>query len=91
MPVGCGWVGAAGLEAPAGGMRWGRRLAPPARLALLCGLLAAAAGAGRRALSQLSDDVPFRVNWPGTEFSLVSAGGWERVAFNLARCSVANS
>uniref|UniRef100_A0A7M4G0I4 Endoplasmic reticulum lectin n=1 Tax=Crocodylus porosus TaxID=8502 RepID=A0A7M4G0I4_CROPO len=55
-------------------MTGGRRLAPPVRLALLCGLLEAAAGAGSRALSQLSDDVPFRVNWPGTEFSLPTAG-----------------
>lgn len=44
--------------------------------ALLCGLLAAAvavAAGGGRALPHLSDDVPFRVNWPGTEFSLVGA------------------
>lgn len=47
--------------------------------ALLCGLLAVAvvavvvAAGGGRALPHLSDDVPFRVNWPGTEFSLVGA------------------
>ena len=48
---------------------------------LLCGLLlAAAVASGGRALPHLSDDVPFRVNWPGTELSLVRAGcgaGWE--------------
>lgn len=38
---------------------------------VLCGLLEASGGG--RALPQLSDDIPFRVNWPGTEFSLVSA------------------
>uniref|UniRef100_A0A8B9ZGR6 Endoplasmic reticulum lectin n=1 Tax=Anas platyrhynchos TaxID=8839 RepID=A0A8B9ZGR6_ANAPL len=45
--------------------------------ALLCGLLAAAvavAAGGGRALPHLSDDVPFRVNWPGTEFSLPTTG-----------------
>uniref|UniRef100_A0A8B9ENY0 Endoplasmic reticulum lectin n=1 Tax=Anser cygnoides TaxID=8845 RepID=A0A8B9ENY0_ANSCY len=44
--------------------------------ALLCGLLAAVAAvaAGGRALPHLSDDVPFRVNWPGTEFSLPTTG-----------------
>lgn len=40
-------------------------------LLVLCGLLEASGGG--RALPQLSDDIPFRVNWPGTEFSLVSA------------------
>lgn len=40
---------------------------------LLWGLLEAkaAAGAGSRSLTQFSDDVPFRVNWPGREFILV--------------------
>ncbi|KAI6072033.1 Endoplasmic reticulum lectin 1 [Aix galericulata] len=47
--------------------------------ALLCGLLAVAAvvvvaAGGGRALPHLSDDVPFRVNWPGTEFSLPTTG-----------------
>ncbi|XP_035421320.1 endoplasmic reticulum lectin 1 isoform X4 [Cygnus atratus] len=44
--------------------------------ALLCGLLAAVAAvaAGGRTLPHLSDDVPFRVNWPGTEFSLPTTG-----------------
>uniref|UniRef100_A0A8I5KV23 Endoplasmic reticulum lectin 1 n=1 Tax=Homo sapiens TaxID=9606 RepID=A0A8I5KV23_HUMAN len=37
-------------------------------LLVLCGLLEASGGG--RALPQLSDDIPFRVNWPGTEFSL---------------------
>uniref|UniRef100_A0A2K6GZV2 Endoplasmic reticulum lectin n=1 Tax=Propithecus coquereli TaxID=379532 RepID=A0A2K6GZV2_PROCO len=40
-------------------------------LLVLCGLLEASGGG--RALPPLSDDIPFRVNWPGTEFSLVSA------------------
>ncbi|KAM7116990.1 endoplasmic reticulum lectin 1 isoform 1-T1 [Ciconia maguari] len=50
--------------------------APAAPRALFCGLLAAvaAAVAGGRALPQLSDDIPFRVNWPGTEFSLPTTG-----------------
>ncbi|NXJ04567.1 ERLEC protein, partial [Odontophorus gujanensis] len=49
--------------------------------ALLCGLLlAAAVAAGGRALPQLSDDVPFRVKWPGTELSLVRAGRGGRAA-----------
>ncbi|XP_056344628.1 endoplasmic reticulum lectin 1 isoform X2 [Oenanthe melanoleuca] len=44
--------------------------------ALLCGLLAAVAAVaeGGRALPQLSDDIPFRVNWPGTELSLPTTG-----------------
>ncbi|XP_046770818.1 endoplasmic reticulum lectin 1 isoform X3 [Gallus gallus] len=42
---------------------------------LLCGLLlAAAVASGGRALPHLSDDVPFRVNWPGTELSLPTTG-----------------
>ncbi|KAG8123074.1 putative Endoplasmic reticulum lectin 1 protein [Naja naja] len=44
---------------------------------LLWGLLeakAAAAGGGSRSLPQFSDDVPFRVNWPGREFILPTAG-----------------
>ncbi|XP_041610430.1 endoplasmic reticulum lectin 1 isoform X5 [Vulpes lagopus] len=39
---------------------------------VLCGLLEASGGG--RALPQLSDDIPFRVNWPGTEFSLPTTG-----------------
>uniref|UniRef100_A0A2K6H006 Endoplasmic reticulum lectin n=1 Tax=Propithecus coquereli TaxID=379532 RepID=A0A2K6H006_PROCO len=39
-------------------------------LLVLCGLLEASGGG--RALPPLSDDIPFRVNWPGTEFSLVN-------------------
>ncbi|RLW07010.1 hypothetical protein DV515_00004266 [Chloebia gouldiae] len=42
--------------------------------ALLCGLLAAAVAEGGRALPQLSDDIPFRVNWPGTDLSLPTTG-----------------
>ncbi|XP_066468013.1 endoplasmic reticulum lectin 1 [Tiliqua scincoides] len=47
-----------------------------AALLLFWGLLEAraAVGAGGRALPPLSDDVPFRVNWPGSEFSLPTAG-----------------
>uniref|UniRef100_A0A8C5L1B6 Endoplasmic reticulum lectin n=1 Tax=Jaculus jaculus TaxID=51337 RepID=A0A8C5L1B6_JACJA len=41
-------------------------------LLALCALLQAAGGG--RALPALSDDVPFRVNWPGTEFSLPTTG-----------------
>nr|KAF6307843.1 endoplasmic reticulum lectin 1 [Myotis myotis] len=41
-------------------------------LLVLCGLLEASGGV--RALPQLSDDIPFRVNWPGTEFSLPTTG-----------------
>ncbi|XP_070285317.1 endoplasmic reticulum lectin 1 isoform X4 [Myotis yumanensis] len=41
-------------------------------LLVLCGLLEASGGA--RVLPQLSDDIPFRVNWPGTEFSLPTTG-----------------
>ncbi|KAG8504886.1 Endoplasmic reticulum lectin 1 [Galemys pyrenaicus] len=41
-------------------------------LLVLCGLLEASGGG--RALPQLSDDIPFRVNWPGTEFSLPTTG-----------------
>lgn len=49
-----------------------RSLVPGGPLLLvLCGLLEASGGG--RALPRLSDDIPFRVNWPGTEFSLVSA------------------
>lgn len=64
---------------PPAGMRGCRHRAPTPR-ALLCGLLATAAAAvaaaeGGRALPQLNDDIPFRVNWPGTEFSLVGTGG----------------
>lgn len=55
-----------------GGGGGARSLAPGGPVLLvLCGLLEASGGA--RALPQLSDDIPFRVNWPGTEFSLVSA------------------
>lgn len=50
-------------------------------LLVLCGLLEASGGG--RALPQLSDDIPFRVNWPGTEFSLVSAPA-SPVAISLA-------
>nr|XP_028580905.1 endoplasmic reticulum lectin 1 isoform X1 [Podarcis muralis] len=61
--------------------RRGKRRCPgPAAAALL--LLGAvtmlgakaAAGAGGRSLPQFSDDVPFRVNWPGIEFTLPTAG-----------------
>ncbi|ELW47865.1 Endoplasmic reticulum lectin 1 [Tupaia chinensis] len=38
-------------------------------LLVLCGLLKASGGG--RVLPPLSDDIPFRVNWPGTEFSLI--------------------
>lgn len=74
---GCDWVAAGSLpigphSPPPGGMRR-CRLGPAALLALLGGVLAGAGGGGR-ALPQLSDDIPFRVNWPGTDFSLVSAG-----------------
>ncbi|XP_007439424.2 endoplasmic reticulum lectin 1, partial [Python bivittatus] len=44
---------------------------------LLWGLLetkAAMGGGGGRSLPQFSDDVPFRVNWPGKEFILPTAG-----------------
>uniref|UniRef100_A0A2K6SX53 Endoplasmic reticulum lectin n=1 Tax=Saimiri boliviensis boliviensis TaxID=39432 RepID=A0A2K6SX53_SAIBB len=41
-------------------------------LLVLCGLLEASGGG--RALPPLSDDIPFRVNWPGTEFSLPTTG-----------------
>ncbi|XP_050807829.1 endoplasmic reticulum lectin 1 isoform X1 [Gopherus flavomarginatus] len=74
---GCDWVAAVSLPVgpcspPPGGMRrW--RLGPAALLALLGGVLAGAGGGGR-ALPPLSDDVPFRVNWPGTDFSLPTAG-----------------
>nr|KAF6328740.1 endoplasmic reticulum lectin 1 [Pipistrellus kuhlii] len=52
-----------------GGGGGARSLAPGGPVLLvLCGLLEASGGA--RALPQLSDDIPFRVNWPGTEFSL---------------------
>lgn len=70
---------------PPAGMRGCRHRAPApaAPRALLCALLAAAAAAvaveGGRALPQLSDDIPFRVNWPGTEFSLVGTGAGARV------------
>lgn len=63
---------------PPAGMRGCRHRAPgpAAPRALLCGLLTAVAAvaAGGRALPQFSDDIPFRVNWPGTEFSLVGTG-----------------
>ncbi|KAJ8781177.1 hypothetical protein J1605_011161 [Eschrichtius robustus] len=50
-----------------------RSLVPGGPLLLvLCGLLEASGGG--RALPQLSDDIPFRVNWPGTEFSLPTTG-----------------
>uniref|UniRef100_A0A8D0L4X1 Endoplasmic reticulum lectin n=1 Tax=Sphenodon punctatus TaxID=8508 RepID=A0A8D0L4X1_SPHPU len=55
---------------PGSGMRR-RRLGAAAALLLLLG--AAVAGGGR-ALPQLNDDIPFRVNWPGTEFSLPTTG-----------------
>ncbi|XP_071596539.1 endoplasmic reticulum lectin 1 isoform X2 [Heliangelus exortis] len=64
---------------PPAGMRGCRPRAPspgPPR-ALLCGLLAAVVvevAEGGRTLPQLSDDIPFRVNWPGTEFSLPTTG-----------------
>uniref|UniRef100_A0A8C4UIP8 Endoplasmic reticulum lectin n=1 Tax=Falco tinnunculus TaxID=100819 RepID=A0A8C4UIP8_FALTI len=55
-------------------MRGCRHRAPTPR-ALLCAFLAAVAVAeGGRALPQLSDDIPFRVNWPGAEFSLPTTG-----------------
>ncbi|XP_021574452.1 endoplasmic reticulum lectin 1 isoform X4 [Carlito syrichta] len=41
-------------------------------LLVLCGLLEASGGG--RALPPLTDDIPFRVNWPGTEFSLPATG-----------------
>ncbi|XP_006159087.1 endoplasmic reticulum lectin 1 isoform X3 [Tupaia chinensis] len=41
-------------------------------LLVLCGLLKASGGG--RVLPPLSDDIPFRVNWPGTEFSLPTTG-----------------
>ncbi|XP_060105104.1 endoplasmic reticulum lectin 1 [Heteronotia binoei] len=46
------------------------------RLLLLWGLLEATgtAAGGGRSLPQFSDDVLFRVNWPGNEFSLPAAG-----------------
>ncbi|CAM4540839.1 unnamed protein product [Caretta caretta] len=50
------------------------RLGPAALLALLGGVLAGSGGGGGRALPQLSDDIPFRVNWPGTDFSLPTTG-----------------
>lgn len=57
------------MEEGGGGLR---SLVPGGPLLLvLYGLLEASGGG--RALPQLSDDIPFRVNWPGTEFSLVSA------------------
>nr|KAF6328743.1 endoplasmic reticulum lectin 1 [Pipistrellus kuhlii] len=56
-----------------GGGGGARSLAPGGPVLLvLCGLLEASGGA--RALPQLSDDIPFRVNWPGTEFSLPTTG-----------------
>ncbi|XP_027720874.1 endoplasmic reticulum lectin 1 [Vombatus ursinus] len=56
-----------------GGGGGGRRLVPGAPVLLvLCGLLEASGGG--RVLPPLSDDIPFRVNWPGTEFSLPTAG-----------------
>lgn len=63
---------------PAPAPRRGCGLRPPCPApALLCGLLAAVAAVaeGGRALPQLSDDIPFRVNWPGTELSLVGTAG----------------
>ncbi|KAM9069108.1 endoplasmic reticulum lectin 1 isoform X1 [Sarcophilus harrisii] len=52
----------------------GRRLVPGAPVLLvLCGLLEASGGG--RVLPPLSDDIPFRVNWPGTEFTLVEISG----------------
>lgn len=58
------------MEEGGGGLR---SLVPGGPLLLvLYGLLEAAAGG--RALPQLSDDIPFRVNWPGTEFSLPTTG-----------------
>lgn len=57
------------MEAGGGGAR---SLVPGGPVLLvLCGLLQASGGG--RVLPPLSDDIPFRVNWPGTEFSLVSA------------------
>uniref|UniRef100_A0A8D0CCJ9 Endoplasmic reticulum lectin n=1 Tax=Salvator merianae TaxID=96440 RepID=A0A8D0CCJ9_SALMN len=45
-------------------------------LFMLWGLLEATTveGGGGRSLPQFSDDVPFRVNWPGSEFTLPTAG-----------------
>ncbi|OBS73967.1 hypothetical protein A6R68_15492 [Neotoma lepida] len=58
------------MEEGGGGVR---SLVPGGPLLLvLCGLLEASGGG--RALPQLSDDIPFRVNWPGTEFSLPTTG-----------------
>ncbi|KAL6031036.1 hypothetical protein STEG23_025148 [Scotinomys teguina] len=58
------------MEEGGGGVR---SLVPGGSLLLvLCGLLEASGGG--RALPQLSDDIPFRVNWPGTEFSLPTTG-----------------
>ncbi|XP_068864907.1 endoplasmic reticulum lectin 1 isoform X2 [Aphelocoma coerulescens] len=62
---------------PAPAPRRGCGLRPPCPApALFCGLLAAVAAVaeGGRALPQLSDDIPFRVNWPGTELSLPTTG-----------------
>ncbi|XP_062346562.1 endoplasmic reticulum lectin 1 isoform X5 [Cinclus cinclus] len=66
-----------GLRPPCPAPRRGCELRPPCPApALLCGLLAAVAAVaeGGRALPQLSDDIPFRVNWPGTELSLPTTG-----------------
>ncbi|XP_012633257.1 endoplasmic reticulum lectin 1 isoform X1 [Microcebus murinus] len=58
------------MEEGGGGVR---NLVPGAPVLLvLCGLLEASGGG--RALPPLSDDIPFRVNWPGTEFSLPTTG-----------------
>ncbi|XP_013372980.1 PREDICTED: endoplasmic reticulum lectin 1 [Chinchilla lanigera] len=58
------------MEEGGGGVR--RRVPGAPVFLVLCGLLPAAGGG--RALPPLSDDVPFRVNWPGTEFSLPTTG-----------------
>lgn len=56
-----------------GGGGVARSLGPGGPLLLvLCGLLEASGGG--RALPQLSDDVPFRVSWPGAAFSLPTTG-----------------
>uniref|UniRef100_A0A8C9AA18 Endoplasmic reticulum lectin n=1 Tax=Prolemur simus TaxID=1328070 RepID=A0A8C9AA18_PROSS len=58
------------MEEGGGGVR---HLVPAGPVLLvLCGLLEASGGG--RALPPLSDDIPFRVNWPGTEFSLPTTG-----------------
>uniref|UniRef100_A0A4W3GXU4 Endoplasmic reticulum lectin n=1 Tax=Callorhinchus milii TaxID=7868 RepID=A0A4W3GXU4_CALMI len=42
---------------------------------LLCGVLQLSPGTGSRSFPSLSDDIPFRITWPGAEFSLPTTGG----------------